>query len=66
MNVEPQAQMVHTMDQRINSTVYVVVLSEATNFPLSVSPSKEMGERTRKEKEIFSFALRGLPFPYLG
>ena len=33
------------MDQRINFVVYVkVLLSEPTNFPLSVSPSKKMGD----------------------
>ena len=39
-------------DQRINSAVYGKVLSEPTNFPLSVSPSKEMGDRTNKEKNL--------------
>ena len=38
----------------VNVNVYVVVLCESMNFPLSVSPSKEMGDSTRKEKEIFS------------
>ena len=39
------------MGQRINSVVYVVVLSEPLNFPLSVSPSKEMEDHTRQRKE---------------
>ena len=36
------------MDQRINSAVYVVVPGEAMNFPLSVKPSKEMGDHTEE------------------
>ena len=36
------------MYQRINTAVYVKVLSEHMNFPLSVRPSKEMGDRTRQ------------------
>ena len=40
------------MDQRTNSPVYIEVLSEPMNFPLSVSPSKEMGERTRQRKNL--------------
>ena len=36
--------------QRINTAVYVKVLSEPMNFSLSDSPSKEMGDRTRLRK----------------
>ena len=43
MNVVPLALMTQMMDQRINSTVYVVVLSEPMNLSLNVSPSKETG-----------------------
>ena len=45
------------MDQKVNSPVHVVVLSEHMNFPLSVSPSKEMGEHTRKRKKSFTSAI---------
>ena len=38
------------MCQRINSTEYVVMLSETTNLLLSVSPCKEMGNRMRRRK----------------
>ena len=41
------------MDQRINSTVYVVVLSKPMNFLLSVSPSEEMGDRTGQRVSDF-------------
>ena len=40
------------MDQRINSAVRVVVLCKPMNFPLSVSPSKEMGDPTRQRKHL--------------
>ena len=33
-----------------NSAVYVEVLSEPINFPLSFNPSKEMGDCTRQRK----------------
>ena len=42
------------MDQRINSAVYVVVRSKPMNFLLSVSPSKEMGDRTGQRKNLRS------------
>ena len=32
------------IDQIINSAVYVVVLSEHMNFPLAISPRKEMAD----------------------
>ena len=40
------------MEQRINSEVYinVEVLNKPMNFPLSISPSKEMGDRMRQRK----------------
>ena len=38
-------------DQRINSVVYVKVLSEPMEIPLSVSPGKEMGDHTRQRKK---------------
>ena len=38
------------MDLGINSAVYVVVLSQPMNFPLSVSPNKKMGDHTRQRK----------------
>ena len=41
------------MDQKMNSTVFVVVPSEPMNFPLSVRPSKEMGDRSRQRKQTF-------------
>ena len=34
------------IDQRINSAVYVVMLREAMNFPLCISPSEEIGDLT--------------------
>ena len=34
------------LNQRIDSVVYVKVLSELMKFPLSVSTSEEMGDRT--------------------
>ena len=37
-------------DQRSNWVVYVKVLSEPMEFPLSVSPGKEMGDHTRQRK----------------
>ena len=42
------------MDQIINSAVYVIMLSqsEPMNFPLSVIPSKEMGDHTRQKKTL--------------
>lgn len=33
-----------------DSAVYVEVLSEPMNFPLSFSPTKEMGDRARQRK----------------
>ena len=39
------------MDQGISSAVYVVVLSEPMNFPVSISPSKKMGDHTRQRKK---------------
>ena len=44
------------IDQRINSAVYVKVLSEPMNFLLSVSPSKEMGDRKRQRKKRMTSA----------
>ena len=41
------------MDQRINSAVCVVVLSEPMNFQLSISPSKEMGDLYEVKKGDF-------------
>ena len=40
------------MEQRINSEVYmyVEVLNKPMNFPLIISPSKEMGDRMRQRK----------------
>ena len=52
MNVGPLALMMQMMDQRINSAVYVVVLSEPVNFPLSVRHSNEMGDRMKQRKNI--------------
>ena len=40
------------MDQRINSAVYVKVLSEPMIFALNVSPRKEMADRTRQRKNL--------------
>ena len=42
------------MDQRTSSAVYIKVLSE--NFPQSVSPRKEMGDRTRQRKQFLTSA----------
>lgn len=41
----------HLMDPRINFAVNVVVLSESMNFPLSVSTSKKIGDRTKQNKQ---------------
>ena len=41
-NIVPLELRIEMMDQRINSTAYVKVLSEPMNFPLSVSLSKKM------------------------
>lgn len=43
MNVVPLALKAPIMDQSINSVVYVKVVSEPTQFPLSVSLRKEKG-----------------------
>ena len=53
MNVVLLVLMTQMMDQRINSAVYIKVLSEPMNFPLSVSPSKKMEDRIRGEENIF-------------
>ena len=42
------------MDQRTSSAVYIKVLSEI--FPQSVSPRKEMGDRTRQRKKSLTSA----------
>ena len=39
------------IDQRINSAVYVVMLREAMNFPLCISPSEEIGDLTINVRE---------------
>lgn len=41
------------IDQRINSPVSVIVLSELMNFPLRVSLSKEMPDRTRQRTDNY-------------
>ena len=47
MNVVPQLLVPQMMDHRVNPTVYVVVLSEPVNSPLSVSPIARKWEATR-------------------
>ena len=54
MNVVPLALMTSVMGHRINSVVFVVVLSEPVNFQLNVSPSKEMEDHTRHRKISFN------------
>ena len=44
--------MIGMMDQRINSAVYIEVLSEPMNFPLNVSHRKEMRDHTRYRKNL--------------
>ena len=39
------------MDKRINSAVFVKVKREPMNFPLSISPRKEMGDHVRERKK---------------
>ena len=34
------------IDQRINAAVYVVMLRQAMNLPLCISPSEEIGDLT--------------------
>ena len=41
-----QTNISSRMGKKMNSAVYVKVLSEPMNFPPSVSPSKEMGDHT--------------------
>ena len=50
--VQPPAQRAQMMDQRINSVVYVKVLSEPMNFLLIGSASKEMGDHMRQGKNL--------------
>ena len=52
MNVVLLALTTQMMDQRINSTVYVKVLSEPMKFPLGISPSKEVGDCTKQKKNL--------------
>ena len=54
-NKQNEREVVYTynmMDQRINSAVYVKVLSKPMNFQLSVSPRKEIGDCTRHRKNL--------------
>ena len=51
MNVVPLELMTQMMGQRINSAVYVVLLSEPMNFPLLVRHGKEMGDCMKQRKE---------------
>lgn len=51
--------MAQIMEQKIRYARYGVVLSELINFPLCVSSSKEMGDRTRfpRAQDLFIVAL---------
>ena len=54
--------MMQMVDQRINSVVFVVVLSEPMNFLLSISPGKEKLETAcmgTKKKSLTSGTFRG-------
>ena len=51
MNVVPLAPR-ETMDQRIKSAVYIVVLSESMKILLRVCPTKEMGPHEAKKKVL--------------
>ena len=56
MNVVPQALRTIMIDQRVNSEVYVQVLSEPMKFLQSVSSSKETGDCSRQRRKSLTSA----------